>query len=160
VTNPNAEPNRRASMILVPLDTPGVSVEDILCMGQRGNDWAGHARVSFRCSFVPRTYLLGEEGAGFALAQARLGPGRIHHCMRWIGVAERAFDLLCECAVSREIAPGEKLAGKQTIQNWIAESRAEIHAARLLVLHVAWRIDREGARAAREEISLIKFTAA
>jgi acyl-CoA dehydrogenase len=161
VTSPDAEPHRRASMIVVPTDTPGFRlVRNIPCMGHAGDDWASHAEIRFERCRVPRSHLLGEEGAAFALAQARLGPGRIHHCMRWIGVAERSFDLMCQRAVSREIAPGETLAGRQTVQNWIAESRAEIHAARLMVLHAAWMIDREGARAAREEISLIKFTAA
>jgi alkylation response protein AidB-like acyl-CoA dehydrogenase len=161
VTNPNAGPHRRASMILVPSETPGFRLmRNIACMGHAGDDWASHAEIRFEECRVPRANLLGEEGAGFALAQARLGPGRIHHCMRWIGVAERAFDMLCERAANRELAPGEKLAGKQTIQNWIAESRAEINAARLMVLHAAWKIDCEGARAAREQISLIKFPTA
>jgi alkylation response protein AidB-like acyl-CoA dehydrogenase len=104
--------------------------------------------------------LLGGEGDGFAMAQARLGPGRIHHCMRWIGVAERSLDLLCRRALEREIAPGEPLARQPTVGEWIAESRAEIDAARLAVLHAAWRIDRDGARAARAEVSAIKFLVA
>ena len=101
--------------------------------------------------------LLGDEGAGFSIAQARLGPGRIYHCMRWIGICERSFDIMCQRAAHRELAPGDKLGTRQTIQNWIAESRAEIDAARLTVLHAAWRIDAEGVKNAREEISLIKF---
>jgi alkylation response protein AidB-like acyl-CoA dehydrogenase len=100
---------------------------------------------------------LGAEGAGFALAQERLGPGRIHHCMRWLGICERAFDLLCSRAASREMAPGDVLGTRQLVQAWIAESRAEMDAARLLVLRTAWRIDREGAQAVRDDVSLIKF---
>jgi alkylation response protein AidB-like acyl-CoA dehydrogenase len=99
---------------------------------------------------------LGDEGAGFALAQARLGPGRIHHCMRWIGICERAFTLMCRYALSRELTPGHPLAEQQQVQFWIAESRIEIHAARLMVLDAAQRIERDGQRAAREEIAYIK----
>jgi acyl-CoA dehydrogenase len=106
---------------------------------------------------VPASHRIGEEGAGFALAQERLGPGRIHHCMRWIGICERAFDLMCRRAVTRELAPGEALASRQLVQAWVAESRAEIDASRLLVLRAAERIEREGAAAARDDISLIKF---
>jgi alkylation response protein AidB-like acyl-CoA dehydrogenase len=97
---------------------------------------------------------------GFIIAQQRLGPGRIHHCMRWIGICERAFDLMCRHAATREIAPGKPLGTKQMVQQWIAESRAEIHAARLMVLHAAWKIEKQGVFDAREEISLIKFTVA
>jgi alkylation response protein AidB-like acyl-CoA dehydrogenase len=100
---------------------------------------------------------LGEEGAGFVIAQDRLGPGRIHHCMRWIGICERAFEMMCRRAAKREVAPGKSLGTRQTIQNWIAESRAEINASRFLVLDAAEKIDREGTKAARVEISLIKF---
>ena len=109
---------------------------------------------------MPLANLLGGEGAGFAIAQMRLGPGRIHHCMRWIGICERAFDLMCDHAAKRELAPGRPLGTRQMVQQWIAESRAEIHGARLMVLHAAWKIEKEGAYAAREEISLIKFTVA
>ena len=94
------------------------------------------------------------------IAQSRLGPGRIHHCMRWIGISERCFEMMCQRATSRELAPGEPLASRQTIQNWIAESRAEIDAARLLVLHAGWKVDKVGAKQARQEISTIKFFAA
>ena len=118
------------------------------------------ARSRYHGARVPAANLLGGEGMGFALAQSRLGPGRIHHCMRWIGVCERAFDIMCRHAVERELAPGKPLGTKQTIQEWIADSRAEIDAARLMVLHAAWRIENEGAHAAREEISLIKFSVA
>ena len=109
---------------------------------------------------VPASNLLGPEGHGFVIAQERLGPGRIHHCMRWIGICNRAFDLLCGRAATRVIAPGETLADKDIVRAWIAESHAEIEAARLLTLHTAWRIDREGWRAARQDISMIKFVVA
>lgn len=162
LTSPEApDPYRRASMILVPTDTPGFElVGNISVMGHRGGDWASHGEVSYQDARVPLENLLGREGEGFVIAQERLGPGRIHHCMRWIGVCERAFDILCRHAATRELAPGRPLGTKQIVQSWIAESRAEIHAARLMVLHAAWRIEAEGARAAREEISLIKFTVA
>jgi len=161
VTNPDAEPHARASMILVPAGTPGYElVGNLSIMGHRGADWASHAEVTFRDARVPLENLLGGEGMGFVIAQQRLGPGRIHHCMRWIGVCERAFDLMCRHAASREIAPGKPLGTKQIVQQWVAESRAEIHAARLMVLHAAWKIEEEGVYEAREEISLIKFTVA
>jgi alkylation response protein AidB-like acyl-CoA dehydrogenase len=161
VTDPEAEPHRRASMIIVPTDTPGFErVGNIAVMGHRGGDWMSHAEVAYHGARVPLGNLLGGEGMGFAIAQARLGPGRIHHCMRWIGICERAFEITCRHAATRELAPGEALGTKQLVQGSIAESRAEIHSARLMVLHAAWKIEREGARAAREEISLIKFTVA
>ena len=161
ITDPAAEPHRRASMILVPTDTPGFElVGNLSVMGQRGGDWASHGEVAYHGARVPLANLLGAEGMGFVIAQERLGPGRIHHCMRWIGICERALDLLCRHAVARELAPGKPLGTRQLVQSWIAESRAEIHAARLMVLHAAWKIEREGAYAAREEISLIKFTVA
>ena len=105
---------------------------------------------------MPADALLGARGAGFLIAQQRLGPGRIHHCMRWLGVSQRAFDMLCERALSR-YAHGSLLADKQTVQNWIADSAAEMQAARLMTLHAAWKMDTEGASAARQEIALIKF---
>jgi acyl-CoA dehydrogenase len=161
VTDPGAAPHRRASQILVPTDTPGFElVENLPVMGERGSGWASHAEVRLTGVRVPQANRVGEEGAGFALAQERLGPGRIHHCMRWIGICERAFDLLCERAASRQLGPGRPLGSRQLVQGWIADSRAEIDAARLLVLRTAWRIDREGAAAAREDVSLIKFHAA
>jgi len=161
VTNPDAEPHARASMILVPTSTPGFEhIGNLSIMGHRGGDWASHAEVSFQDARVPLANILGEEGMGFVIAQQRLGPGRIHHCMRWIGVCERALDIMCKHAATREIAPGKPLGTKQIVQSWVAESRAEIHAARLMVLHAAWKIEKEGAYAAREEISLIKFTVA
>lgn len=162
VTDPQAQdPYQRASMIIVPTDTPGFElIGNLSIMGSRGGDWASHGEVSYHGARVPLGNLLGGEGMGFALAQDRLGPGRIHHCMRWVGVCERSLDILCRHAATRELAPGRPLGSKQIVQQWVAESRAEIHAARLMVLHAAWRIEVEGARAAREEISLIKFTVA
>ncbi|MEX2287196.1 MAG: acyl-CoA dehydrogenase family protein [Planctomycetaceae bacterium] len=161
VTNPDAEPHKRASQIIVPTSTPGFKlVRNISVMGHAGDGWPSHGEVRFENVRVSKANLLGREGEGFAIAQARLGPGRIHHCMRWIGICERAFDLMCRRAATRELAPGDLLGSRQTIQNWIAESRAEINAARLTVLHAAWMIDKVGAKEAREEVSLIKFSVA
>ncbi len=145
-------------MIIVPTDTPGFRrVRNISCMGHAGDDWASHGELLFNDCRVPRENLLGEEGQGFAMAQARLGPGRIQHCMRWIGVCRRSLELMCGRAASRELAPGDTLGSRQIVQGWIAESRAAIDAARLLVLHAAWTIDTQGMAGAREAISLIKF---
>ena len=161
VTNPEAQPHARATMIVVPLDTPGFSlVRNLPVMGETGSDWMSHAEVRLEDVRVPVTNRIGEEGAGFTLAQERLGPGRIHHCMRWIGICERAFDLMCTRAAGRELSPGEPLGTRQIVHAWIAESRAAIDAARLMVLRTAWRIDHEGARAARDDVSLIKFQVA
>lgn len=162
VTNPEAEsPYGRASQIIVPTSTRGFRVvRNIPVMGDVGSDYASHAEVVYEDCRVPLSNLLGREGEGFRLAQERLGPGRIHHCMRWVGICERAFDMTCERAARRELSPGVPLASRQTVQEWIAEGRAEIDAARLLVLRTAARIDAEGPAAAREDISLIKFFAA
>ena len=158
VTNPEAAPHLRASQIIVPTDTPGFRlVRNIPVMGHTGDDWASHAEVIYENCRVPISNRLGPEGNGFLIAQERLGPGRIHHCMRWIGICERSFDLMCRHAVKRELAPGKPLATKQTIQTFIAESRAEIDAARLMVLRAAGTIEARGLYEAREEISLIKF---
>lgn len=159
VTNPEASsPYHRASMLLVPLDNPGFKlIRNIPIMGEAGEDYLSHAEVKFENCRVPASNLIGEEGQGFALAQERLGPGRIHHCMRWIGIAERAFDMMCKRAMSRELDLGKPLAEKQTIQNWIAESRAEIKASRLMVLDTAEKMQELGAKAVREDISTIKF---
>lgn len=158
VTNPDAAPHYRASQIIVPTDVPGFErVRNISCMGHAGHDWDSHSEIRYHDVRVPVSSLLGQEGAGFAIAQARLGPGRIHHCMRWIGIAERSFHLMCQRASSRQLGPGDLLSSRQTVQNWIAESRAAIDAARLMVLHAGWKIDRVGAKKARIEISTIKF---
>jgi alkylation response protein AidB-like acyl-CoA dehydrogenase len=158
VTNPNAAPHQRASMIIVPTGTPGFHIiRNVSVFGHAGEGWASHAEVRFDNCHVPVANLIGEEGAGFKLAQERLGPGRIHHCMRWIGIAERAFDMMCTRAATREIENGVLLGEKQFIQGFIAESRAEIDAARLLVLRTAHNIDKLGAAAVRDEISAIKF---
>ena len=152
---------RRASMFIVPTGTPGFElIGNLSVMGERGADWASHGEVSYQGARIPLDHLLGGEGMGFAIAQERLGPGRIHHCMRWIGICERAFELMCRHAATRELAPGKPLGARQMVQQWIAESRAEIHAARLMVLHAAWKIETQGVYEAREEISLIKFTVA
>jgi acyl-CoA dehydrogenase len=159
LTDPDS-PNRykRASQIILPIPTDGFEiVRNINVMGDEGSDYASHAEVRYTDCRVPTANLLGREGEGFAIAQERLGPGRIHHCMRWIGICERAFDLMCDYAAHRELAPGVLLGSKQNIQEWIAESRAEIDSARLLVLDTAAEIDNEGAHSAREKISLIKF---
>ncbi|MBW8876342.1 MAG: acyl-CoA dehydrogenase family protein [Acidobacteria bacterium] len=159
VTNPGAaNPYARASQILVPLDAAGFEVvQNLAVMGERGEGWMSHAEIRLDDVRVPAANRIGAEGSGFALAQERLGPGRVHHCMRWLGICERAFDLLCERAARRELSPGKPLGGRQLVQAWVAESRAEIDAARLLVLRTAWRIDREGASATRDDVSLIKF---
>ncbi len=160
VTDPEARPHQRASMFVVPADAPGVRiVRDVATMEQPAEHFGrtgGHAEIVYEGVRVPKDALLGARGAGFEIAQQRLGPGRIHHCMRWLGVSRRAFDMLCERAVSR-YAHGSLLGEKQTVQNWIADSAAQMQAARLMTLHAAWRIDNEGAAAARQEIALIKF---
>ena len=158
VTNPDAAPHKRASMIVVPTNTPGFElVRNISIMGDPSDHWGSHAEVRYTDCRVPYSNLIGGEGMGFMLAQERLGPGRIHHCMRWIGIAERSFDLMCHRAATREIEPGMMLGEKQFIQGFIAESRAEIDASRLMVLRTAHNIDEQGAAAVRNEISAIKF---
>ncbi|KAI9549286.1 putative acyl-CoA dehydrogese family member 11-like isoform 1 [Daphnia sinensis] len=159
VTNPEAEsPHQKASMIIVPIPTPGFRlIRNIPIMGEAGSGYFSHGEVVFENCVVPKENLIGIEGQGFALAQERLGPGRIHHCMRWIGICERVFDMMCRRAMERELHPGKKLADQQTIQNWIAESRAEINASRLLVLDTAQKMEQFGAKAVREDISTIKF---
>ena len=158
VTNPESSKYQQASQILVPMDAPGVTlVRNIPIMGHAGDSWASHAEMRYENVRVPQANLIGPEGAGFLLAQERLGPGRIHHCMRFIGIAERSFDLMCRYAVSRQLDENTVLGDKQFIQGFIAESRAEIDAARLLVLRTARHIDEQGAAAVRDEISMIKF---
>lgn len=152
------KPHKKASQIIVPTNTKGFRVvRNISVMGEEGSDYASHAEVRYEDCRVPQHNLLGREGEGFLIAQERLGPGRIHHCMRWVGICERAFDMMCEHAARRELSPGVPLGSRQSVQAWIAESRAEISAARLLVMQTAERIDKEGQAAAREDISLIKF---
>jgi acyl-CoA dehydrogenase len=159
ITNPDASNRyKRASQIIVPIPTPGFQlVRNINVMGDEGSDYASHAEVRYENCRVPQSNLLGEEGEGFTIAQERLGPGRIHHCMRWIGICERAFDLMCSYAARRELSPGVVLGSRQNVQEWIAESRAEINASRLLVLQTARAIDQRGATGVRADISLIKF---
>jgi acyl-CoA dehydrogenase len=158
VTEPQADAYERASMIIVPGDARGLKkVRNIPTMaGEHERFGYGHSEILYEDVRVPQDNLIGERGQGFLIAQARLGPGRIHHCMRWLGQARRAFDMLCERSLQRE-AFGKKLAGHESVQNWIADSAAEMQAARLMTLHAAWVIDTEGAAAARKEISLIKF---
>ncbi len=158
ITDPDAHPYQRASMIIVPTTTPGFHlVRNIPVMGHAGDDYASHAEIIYEDCRVPASNLLGPQGQGFIIAQERLGPGRIHHCMRWIGICQRCFEMMCARAAQRKVGAGKYLAEKQIIQSWIAESRAEIHAARLMILHAAWKIETEGLYAAREEVSLIKF---
>jgi acyl-CoA dehydrogenase len=158
VTKPDADRYGQASMIIVPTSTPGFDlVRNIPVMGDPGEGWASHGEIWYRDVRVPKENLLGTEHAAFAIAQERLGPGRIHHCMRWLGICERALDMMCKRAAERDMGAGKPLASKQIVQAWIAESRAAINASRLSVLHAAWKIEKEGFYAAREEVSLIKF---
>jgi len=153
-TDPDAAPHKRFSMIIAPASAPGFKlIRAVPVMGHtRGG--GGHCEIRYENCRVPAENLLGARGAGFKIAQARLGPGRIQHCMRWLGVAQRSFELMCRRALSRE-AFGEPLANKQSVQNWIADSKAEMDAARLMTLHAAWKMDQK--LDARVEISLIKF---
>jgi acyl-CoA dehydrogenase len=149
--------HKQQSQILVPVDTPGVRiVRDLMVFGY--NDQEGHAEVEFKDVRVPSANLIAGEGDGFMIAQARLGPGRIHHCMRAIGAAERALEAMCKRAVSR-VTFGQPIAMRGNIQDWIAESRIEIEMARLLTLKAAWLMDTVGNRHARTEISAIKVAA-
>ncbi|WP_035805063.1 acyl-CoA dehydrogenase family protein [Kitasatospora mediocidica] len=156
-TDPAADPRRQQSMILVPRDTPGVTVRrGMTVFGYDDRDHGGHAEVVFDGARVPAGNLIGEAGSGFAIAQARLGPGRIHHCMRAIGIAERALELMCR-RVGARVAFGRPLAAQGVIQDWIAESRVRIEQARLLVLKTAWLMDTVGNRGAHTEIQAIKI---
>jgi acyl-CoA dehydrogenase len=160
VTNPDIHPYQGSSMFVVPADAPGVNiVRDVGSMDDPDNHYGrfgNHAEIRYVDVRIPAENLIGPEGSGFLLAQARLGPGRIHHCMRWLGQSQRAFDMMCERAVSR-FTHGSLLSEKQTVQNWIADSRAEMHAARLMTLHAAWKMDQVGASASRDEIAMIKY---
>ncbi len=160
-TAEEGKPHERASMILVPMDTKGVTlVRNLPVMGEAGSDWASHAELRFDDVRVPVENILGEERRGFALAQERLGPGRIHHCMRWLGICARAMHLMTRRAVERPVAPFRALGHQQLVQQWIAESAIQIEAARWLVLKTAWAIDKEGTRAARDDIAMIKVLVA
>jgi acyl-CoA dehydrogenase len=161
VTDPDAEPHRRASMIVVERGTPGLDVRRTIgtmaepC--EHHLNWStGDAEVLYENVRVPYENVIGDVGDGFVLAQKRLGPGRIHHCMRWLGMSQRALDMMCERAVSRYTF-GSYLADKQTIQNYVADSAAAMHAARLMTLHAAWKIDAVGVKDARTEIAMIKY---
>ena len=147
-------------MFIVPRDTQGVEIlRDVPTMEhpwEQFGAYGGHAEIAYDGVRVGADALLGGEGEGFVIAQHRLGPGRIHHCMRWLGVARRAFDMMCERATYRQ-AHGSLLADKQTVRNWIADSAAEMQAARLMTLHAAWVMDTEGGGAARVDIAMIKF---
>jgi acyl-CoA dehydrogenase len=156
-TDPSAERHRQQSMILVPRDTPGVSIiRGMEIFGYDDHDHGGHAEIKFNDVRVPAANLIGGEGDGFAIAQARLGPGRIHHCMRSIGVAERAIELMCARADAR-VAFGKSLADQGVIRDWIAEARVRIEQLRLLVLKAAWLMDTVGNKAAHTEIQAIKI---
>ncbi|GAB4017779.1 acyl-CoA dehydrogenase family protein [Spirosoma koreense] len=158
VTDPDAALHQRASMIIVPTDTPGFRIErNIPVFGEAGEGWFSHAEVTYTDCRVPAANVIAGEGMGFRLAQERLGPGRVHHCMRWIGNAEKALELLCQRAATREIEDGVMLGEKQFIQDFIAESRAEIDASRLYVLNTAYLIDTKGVGNVREAVSAIKF---
>jgi alkylation response protein AidB-like acyl-CoA dehydrogenase len=157
ITDPDAEPHRRGTMLLVPADAPGITVTPITVNGHTGRGWNTHCEVTYRDVRVPADAVLGGVGEAFLLAQKRLGPGRIHHVMRWLGQMQRAFELLCRHALDRQ-AFGGPLADKQTVQNWVADSAAQIQACRLLTMDAAAKID--AGEDARVDISLLKFTAA
>src|SRR5437764_764503 len=160
VTDPDARPHQRATMFIVPTDTPGVNIlRDVATMEHPREEFGklgGHAEIVYDDVRIPADNRLGGEGEGFLISQQRLYPGRIHHCMRWLGVARRAFDMLCERSLYR-VSHGSTLSRHQTVQNWIADSAAEMQAARLMTLHAAWVMDTQGVLAARTDIALIKF---
>ena len=162
VTDPDAENKySKASMFVVPMDNPGFEiVRNIPVMGHEGEDYNSHAETKFTDCRIPSTYMIGDIGQGFMLAQERLGPGRIHHCMRWIGICERALDLMCRRVSTRELNPNQFLAEKQTIQNWISESASEIYGARLMVIDCAKKVQEFQTKGARKEISMIKLCVA
>ncbi|UCC14181.1 MAG: acyl-CoA dehydrogenase family protein [Gammaproteobacteria bacterium] len=161
VTNPGEVKHRRASMILVDCDQDGFSLErNIPVMGHPGSGYFSHGEVRFTGCRVPVSQRLGEEGAGFIMAQERLGPGRIHHCMRWLGICRRVLELMCDYALTRQLNSDTKLADTQIVQAWIAESAAELRSARALVLETAWIIQEKGFKTARDNVSMIKFITA
>lgn len=158
VTDPDADSHQRASMILVPTETSGYRIErNIPVMGHAGKGYFSHSEVEFKDCRVPADALLGPRGQGFKLAQARLGPGRIQHCMRWLGIGQRALDEACRYTRNRRIRRSQMLSDQQIIQSWLAESLAELRAARALVLQTAWRIDREDFQQVKADVSMIKF---
>ena len=159
VTDPETENKyERASMFVVPVDNPGFEiVRNIPVMGDVGEGYMSHGEIRLTDCRISASNIIGKEGEGFILAQERLGPGRIHHCMRWIGICERAVALMCARASSRELSPNKFLSEKQTIQNWISESAAKIYGARLMVLDCAKKIEAYQTKGARKEISMIKF---
>tara|TARA_B100000941_G_C28481964_1_gene542692 strand:- start:188 stop:1381 length:1194 start_codon:yes stop_codon:yes gene_type:complete len=159
ISNPN-EKNKylTASQIIVPTDLIGFNlIRKIPVMGEEGEGYFSHSEIEYKNVTVPKENLLGKEGFGFKIAQSRLGPGRIHHCMRWIGICERSFDMMCERAASRELSPGNFLGQKQLIHKMIAERRVEINAAKLLVMEVGRKIEKQGSKESRFDISMIKF---
>ncbi len=158
-TNPEAESRHiRSSMIIVPTDTPGFNiVRNISVMGHEGGGWESHAEVSFQNCRVHQSNVIGGEGMGFVLAQQRLGPGRIHHCMRWIGISNRCFELMCSYAKKRRRTPTQTLADSDVIKTYIADSAADILSSRLMVLNAAWVIQHKGVKEAMKDISIIKF---
>ncbi len=158
VTDPDAEKHSRASMIIVPLDNPGYQhIRKIPVMGHQGDGYFSHSEVEFNNCRVPATNLLGQRGAGFTLAQDRLGPGRIQHCMRWLGIGKRSLAQMCSYVKTRKISSTQTLADQQLMQSMIAESAADLAAARALVMETAWTVENKGFNAARDNISLIKF---
>ena len=159
VSDPAAPPHGRASLFIVPTDAPGYRLlRNTPVMGEAGGDLFSHGELEFADCRVGPEALLGPRGEGFRLAQSRLGPGRIHHCMRWLGICDRALAMMIERAAARVIGPDDRRLGDSDIvRAWIAESAAEIRAARLLVLHAAWRIGQVGAKAARDDIAMIKY---
>jgi len=162
VTNDeNENPYAKSSMIIVPTNAKGYTIErNISIMGHANEGWFSHSEITFKNVKVPITNLLGNEGEGFKLAQKRLGPGRIHHCMRWMGICERAFDMMCERAITRKISDTEYLGDKQLVQDFIAVSRAEIDAAKLYIIDTANKMEMLGHKEARLQISAVKFYAA
>jgi len=158
VTDPKEQKHKKASMIIVPTDNPGYKfVRNISIMGEEGSGYYSHAEIAFENCRVPESNLIGEVGSGFALAQERLGPGRIHHCMRWLGICRRSLNEMIDYVKVRKISSKNTLADMQAIQNWIAESAAEIEAARTLVLQTAWKIENIGFESAKNEVSMIKY---